>query len=66
MSIKVREGKAGFRPKAGAVLCFLILVSLDLCCYTWAFSSCSNQELLFLAVHRLLIVVASVITEHRL
>ena len=53
MSIKVREGKAGFRPKAGAVLCFLILVSLDLCCYAWAFSSWGESGLLCVAVHGL-------------
>ena len=31
----------------------------------WAFSSCSEQELLFIAVHRLLIGVASLVSEHR-
>ena len=53
MSIKVGEGKAGFRPKAGAVLCFLILIVLDLCCYTWAFSSCGEWGPLRVAVHGL-------------
>ena len=32
----------------------------------WAFSSCSKQGLLFVAVGRLLIVVASLVVEHRL
>ena len=31
----------------------------------WAFSSCDEQRLLFIAVHRLLIAVASLM-EHRL
>ena len=32
---------------------------LGLRCCTWAFSSCGERGLLFIAVHRLLIVVAS-------
>ena len=32
----------------------------------WAFSSCGNQGLLFLVVHGLLIVVASLVEEHTL
>ena len=35
-------------------------------CRAWASSSCGEWELLFLAVHRLLIVVASLVAEHRL
>ena len=31
-----------------------------------AFSSCGDQELLFIAVHRLLIAVASLVEEHGL
>ena len=38
---------------------YLFLVALGLCCCAWAFSSCSEQGLLFVAVHRLLIAVAS-------
>ena len=30
------------------------MVALSLCCCMWAFSSCSEQKLLFLMVHRLL------------
>ena len=37
----------------------LFLFALGLHCCTWAFSSCSKQDLLFTAVHGLLIVVAS-------
>ena len=33
------------------------------CCF-WAFSSCSEQGLLFIAAHGLLIVVASHVAEH--
>ena len=36
-----------------------------LCCVR-AFSGCSKQGLLFVAVHRLLIAVASLVAEHRL
>ena len=39
---------------------------LGLRCCAWAFSSCSKQELLFVVVRRLLIVVASLVAEHRL
>ena len=44
----------------------LFLVALGLRCCTWAFSSCGERGLLFIAVHRLLIVAASVVAEHRL
>ena len=43
----------------------LFLVALDLHC-TRAFSSCGEWGLLFVAVHRLLIVVASLVAEHGL
>ena len=32
----------------------------------WAFSSCGERGLLFIAVRRLLIAVASLVAEHRL
>ena len=35
------------------------LAVLGLCCCAWAFSSCGERGLLFIAVHRLFIVVAS-------
>ena len=41
------------------------MAALGLHC-AWAFSSCSERGLLFVAVHRLLIVVASLIAEHGL
>ena len=34
---------------------------LGLCCYTWTFSACSGQGLLFIVVHGLLIAVASML-----
>ena len=40
------------------------MAALDLCCWVQAFSSCSKQGLLFTAVRRLLIAVASVVVEH--
>ena len=43
-----------------------ILAALGLCCCTRAFSSCGERGLLFVAVHRLLIAVASLVAEHRL
>ena len=33
---------------------------------TWAFSSCGERGLLFVAVHGLLIAVASLVVEHGL
>ena len=43
----------------------LFLAALGLFCCVWAFSSRGEQGLLFIAVHGLLIVVASLV-EHRL
>ena len=45
---------------------FIYLSVLGLRCSARAISSCSEQGLLFVAVHRLLIVVASLVAEHRL
>ena len=45
---------------------YLFLAALGHGCCVWAFSSCSEQGLLFVAVCRLLIVVASVVVEHGL
>ena len=38
----------------------------QICCCMQAFSSCGERGLLFVSVHRLLIVVASLGAEHRL
>ena len=35
-------------------------------CWAWAFSSCGEQRLLFVAVRGLLLAVASLVAEHRL
>ena len=43
---------------------FLFLAVLGLRCCARAFSSCSERGLLFVAVHGLLIVVASLVAEH--
>ena len=44
-----------------------IFVALGLCCCVrWAFSSCGELGLLFIAVHGFLILVASPVMEHRL
>ena len=47
-------------------LFYLFLAALGLHCYTWAFSSCSEEGLLFVAVRGLLIAVSSLVAEHGL
>ena len=47
-------------------LFILFLAALGLRCCTRAFSSCGERGLLFIAVHGLLIAVASLIVEHGL
>ena len=44
---------------------FFFLTALGRCC-AWAFSSCGERGLLFIAVHGLLIAVASLVAEHGL
>ena len=43
----------------------LFFVALGLCCYTWL-SLVVVRRLLFIALHRFLIAVASLAVEHRL
>ena len=43
---------------------FLFLATLGLRCCAWAFSSCGERGLLFVALRGLLIVVASLVSEH--
>ena len=45
---------------------FYFLAVLGLRCCARAFSSCGEQGLLFVAVHGLLVVVASLVAEHGL
>ena len=45
---------------------FFFLAAFGLRCCTRAFSSCGRRGLLFIAVHGLLIAVASLVAEHRL
>ena len=45
---------------------YLFLAALGLRCCVWAFSSCSEWGLLFIAVHGLLTAVASLVAEHGL
>ena len=47
-------------------LFYLFLAVLGLHCYAWSFSSCGERGLLFVAVHGLLIAVASLVVEHGL
>ena len=44
----------------------LILAKLSHRCFVWSFSSCSEQGLLFVTVHRLLIAVVFLVAEHGL
>ena len=48
------------------ILFILFLSAVGLLCCVRAFSSCGEWGLLFVAVHGLLIVVASLVAEHRL
>ena len=45
---------------------YLFLAASGLCCCLRAFSSCNERGLPFVAVHRLLIVVASLVAEQGL
>ena len=45
---------------------YLFLAALGLHCCAQAFSSCGEQGLLFVEVHRLLVAVASLVAEHGL
>ena len=45
---------------------FFFLAAVGFRCCTQAFSSCGEWGLLFVAVHGLLIAVASLVVEHRL
>ena len=47
-------------------LIYLFLAALGLRCCAQAFSSCGEQGLLFVAVHGLLIAVASLVARHGL
>ena len=47
-------------------LFILFLAGLGVCCCAWAFSSCGERGLLFIAVRGLLIAVASPVAEHGL
>ena len=45
---------------------YLFLAELGFRCCVWASSSCSERGLLFVAVHELLIAVASLVAQHGL
>ena len=48
------------------VFIYLFLAGLDLRCCAQSFSSCCERGLLFVAVHGLLVAVASLVAEHGL
>ena len=53
-------------PLFSNIFIYLFLAALGLCCCMWAFSSCGEWGLLFIAVRGLLIAVASLAAEHGL
>ena len=55
--------KEGFPVRLGieSSLFIYLLVALGLHCFAWAFSSCGEMGLLFIVVHRLLDVMASLV-----
>ena len=48
------------------ILIYLFWAALGLLCFAWAFSSRSERGLLYIVLCRLLIVVASLVVEHKL
>ena len=50
----------------GTGVIFFFLAALGLRCCAWAFCSCGEQGLLFVALRRLLTAVASLAVEHGL
>ena len=48
------------------IFIYLFLAALGLRCCAWAFSSCGERVLLFVAAHGLLIAVASLVAERGL
>ena len=48
------------------IFTYLFMAALGLHCCMWVFSSCAEQGLFFIAGNRLLVVVASLVMEHRL
>ena len=61
-----KSGKKALSFILISLFIYLFLAALGLCCCTWAFSSCGERGLLFVAVRRLLIEVASLVVGHRL
>ena len=62
----ITKGKSRTEDKPIDLPVLLFTFTLGLCCCARTFSSCVGQGLLFTAVHRLLIAVASLVVEHRL
>ena len=62
----VTTGLADFVLNKFIYFIYLFLAALGLRCCTWAFSSCGERGLLFVAVRGLLIAVASLVAEHGL
>ena len=48
------------------IILIFFMAMLDLCCYAWAFSSCSERGLSLVVVQGLCTALASLVAEHRL
>ena len=59
MEAEAVKGSLGLGLGLGCLSIYLFLAALGLRCCVWAFSNCCKQGLLFIAVRRLLIAVAS-------
>ena len=66
MSLRRGNGQLGifFLNKFIYLSSHVFLAVLGLRCSTWAFSSCGERGLLFVAVRGLLIAVASLVADH--
>ena len=62
--LEIFHNKNNFLKKIYFIYLFLAALGLSRC--MWAFSSCGERGLLSVAVHRLLIAVASLVEEHGL
>ena len=59
-------GLSCLRPLLPCSFFFFLIYFLPRCVCAQVFSSCGKQGLLFVKVHGLLIVIASLVAEHRL
>ena len=65
-SVTVKVSGSIYTSKVKGLFIYLFLAALGFRCYARAFSTCGERGLLFLAVRRFLITVASFVVEHGL